>query len=497
MKRLVAVLATGLAIASLPACRDSNGRSIIRSATAVPTSSDPELEPRDCGATDLPREVDCYWLPVPMDRNQPDGPEIQLAVEVLRSPAPDPAADPVVFLQGGPGYGSVGMDLSGAIFLASRDLVLFDQRGTGLSEPRLDCPERVQARLDTAATAAPFDVELDEWRRATLACRDRLRGDGVDLEQFNSESSAADLADLRVALGVDGWNLWATSYGTRLALTTMRSHPEGIRSVILDSVYPPTVSRLERAREATGGAFDEVAASCERDPTCAAAVPDVAATIEAAVAQLDANPLVATATLPDAGTIPLTITGADTYDDLIGAVAAPTRNASVPAIARDVTAGRTEILPAFAQQLPFQNARADGAFLSIECADSARRLRQTETDALLDEPGELATYVLSLAEPYCDEWGVAALGESFNRRVSSDIPTLVLAGSFDPLTPPSDSRAAAGTLANATYVEFEGLGHTPTLVELCAAELSAVFVVDPDAPVDTACAEGIGPRFDL
>ena len=71
---------------------------------------------------------------------------------------------------------------------------------------------------------------------ATVACHDRLVDDGVALDSYNTAENAADIADLRVAMGIEEWDLYGVSYGTALALTVLRDHPEGVRSVVLDSV---------------------------------------------------------------------------------------------------------------------------------------------------------------------------------------------------------------------------------------------------------------------
>ena len=68
---------------------------------------------------------------------------------------------------------------------------------------------------------------------------------GVDLAAYNSAENAADLADLRTALGIDGWNLYGVSYGSNLAMSELRDHPEGIRSVVLDSCRSPQQHRRD------------------------------------------------------------------------------------------------------------------------------------------------------------------------------------------------------------------------------------------------------------
>ena len=165
------------------------------------------------------QNIDCGYLFVPETRDDSSSPSIQLAYAVLYAPTESPQPDPVIYLAGGPG-GSAVKELDGwldAPYLQDRDLVLLDQRGTGYSLPTLNCPEMEQAVQD-----------------ATQACRDRLVEEGVDLQAYSSVENAADVADLRVALGYDEWNLYGISYGTRLALTVMRDHPEGVRSVVLE-----------------------------------------------------------------------------------------------------------------------------------------------------------------------------------------------------------------------------------------------------------------------
>ncbi|MCA9904902.1 MAG: alpha/beta fold hydrolase, partial [Anaerolineae bacterium] len=188
----------------------------------------PYVELTDCWM-DLPDglvegdDVDCGLLFVPEDRTDPDSATIELAVAILYASEDDVQPDPIIYLAGGPGGNAVD-ELEAWVdipYIQDRDLILLDQRGTGYSFPSLNCPEIEESEDD-----------------ATQACRDRLVADGVNLQAYNSAENAADVADLRVALGYDEWNLYGISYGTRLAQTIVRDYPQGIRSVILDSAYP-------------------------------------------------------------------------------------------------------------------------------------------------------------------------------------------------------------------------------------------------------------------
>jgi pimeloyl-ACP methyl ester carboxylesterase len=218
------------------------------------------------------RDVTCGYLTVPEDRTQPDGAAVRLHVAVFLSESGNPAPDPVVYLEGGPG----GEPLETLIFtfedyfapyLTERDVIIFDQRGTGLSEPSLACPELVEASLEYLDDVLSDEEEADVYLGAMTDCRERLLADGVNLAAYNSRENAADLNDLRIALGYDEWNLYGISYGTKLALTTMRDFPEGIRSVVLDSAYPLQTSLIIDVPANMDRAFDTLFAGCAAD-TC-------------------------------------------------------------------------------------------------------------------------------------------------------------------------------------------------------------------------------------
>ena len=144
----------------------------------------------------------------------------------------------------------------------NRDLILLDQRGTGYSEPTLDCPEF---------------AEVDEQENPGALCYDRLTEEGINLAAYNTQENAADVADLRVALGIEEWDLLGISYGTRLALEVMRRHPEGVHAVILDSPFPPNADTPVDEVYSFIDALTELFADCERGDYCRENYPDLEA----------------------------------------------------------------------------------------------------------------------------------------------------------------------------------------------------------------------------
>ena len=188
---------------------------------------------------------------------------------------------------------------------------MFDQRGTGASTPSLDCPEYDDAVWEQLGAALPPTEELNIARDAFAACRQRLVDEGVDLDAYDTPTTAQDVEALRVALGIEEWNLFGVSYGTTVALEVVRQHPESVRSAVFDSVYPPErpidgdvfVDNAQRTLAA-------LAAGCAADPACADAHGDVTAGLQAAVDSWNADPFEATIEDPETGEErPLVITG--------------------------------------------------------------------------------------------------------------------------------------------------------------------------------------------
>ncbi|MCA9907717.1 MAG: alpha/beta fold hydrolase, partial [Anaerolineae bacterium] len=172
-------------------------------------------------------DIECGYVSVPEDHTAPDSRQIKLAVAIIHPPGGPANSDPIVYLSGGPG-GSRLMLLNfmaesyPPMFALERDLIIFDQRGVGYSQPALICPEMVEllAELfDYEWQGETLDAEgVRELKVDTLtACRDDLSAI-ADLSLYNTAQNAADVADLRVAMGYDEINLYGSSYGTRLAL---------------------------------------------------------------------------------------------------------------------------------------------------------------------------------------------------------------------------------------------------------------------------------------
>ena len=445
------------------------------------------------------QRIECGTLTVPENRSKPDGRKVVLPVAILRTADPHPAPDPVVYFQGGPGFAGLPA-IAGFLdhgYTGNRDVIVFDQRGTGEAKPSLACPEVYDANAaNNADYRASYDVARKRFSDAVHACAERLRAAGVDLNQFNTRAIADDTADLRTALGIKQWNLFGVSYGTTVALDTMRAHPEGIRSVVVDSVFPPdvpwtatkTVDDFARVQRVF---FD----GCAKDPACHASYPNLEADFNAAVAELDAHPYHTQFTDPfSKKTQPFVIDGATAISGFYQALYDSDLIPVLPSVIERIKAGTAgPILDGLVAELgPNINGAAEAQHQAVNCSDRADTVRDDDVPALIAKNPDYDRLLISYT--VCSAIGVAPAPQGFSEPVRSAIPTLVMGDEYDPVTPPDDSRNTAQALSNATFVRFPGLGHGAVFSDRpCPGAIFKAFLAAPTSPVDSSCVASMGP----
>lgn len=462
-------------------------------------SSIPRFETSPC-QFDLPdgqvegETVDCGYLIVPENRADPASPTIKLAVAIFRSTDPNPGP-PMIRLDGGPGGHSVGVvgELPSTPSLLERgDLILLDQRGVGLSEPSLRCPEEVQFTLDTLATPLSLDEEAGLISTALQTCYDRLAAEGINLSAYNSTENAADVRDLWQTLGYEAVNLYGVSYGTRLALTVMRDHPDGIRSVILDSAFPLQANLYVDTGASSERAFTLLFDACANDSACNEAFPNLKKRFFNTIDALNAEPVTIDITSFATGdTYEWLMTGDDFYHLMFNSLYATEIIGLIPAII-DLTEGGEYTLASLLAGVLILDFNIDfGMYLSVQCVEEVPFQTQTDIDAAhrLLAPG---FRLLEERDPFniidaCSIWQVNAAAASENEPVSSDIPTLVVAGQFDPITPPDYGRQTAAALNQSYFFEFPGAGHGVFDSSYCPLNITLAFLDDPTTPPDGSC----------
>ncbi|MBZ0296701.1 MAG: alpha/beta hydrolase [Anaerolineae bacterium] len=467
----------------------------------------PDFEEVDCFFSELDADMSCGYLYVPEDRSNLDEGEVELAVIILYAHTDNPAPDPVIYLEGGPGGAALLAveDLINHPVLDTHDVIVFDQRGTGFSYPSLNCPE----------------IEEDDSPDSITACRDRLLDEGVNLDMYNTVASAADVNDLRIALGYEEVDLWGISYGTKLALTTMRDYPEGIRSVVIDSVYPPETDDLSQTSVSFVGAYEALFARCAADADCDATFPDLEFSFYDLIDRLNQSPeIIAT----EDGDVELT--GDELAAQLFLALYDTLRIPYLPyALTLIAEAGDEDTLLEGYLILTGEESLEDNELPESVIMESDWLLDYTDEFGDIEDSEGMAysfdcseeyqlddldaAYAVAEAAPEplqeyfigniegnvqaCEIWGVETADELEAQRVESDIPTLIYSGVFDPITPASSGASAADGLPNSLHVIFPTAGHgisfTDNAAGTCAKQIMQDFLGDPWAELDTTCVD--------
>jgi pimeloyl-ACP methyl ester carboxylesterase len=501
-------IGVALATLCLVACA-ATGSPMRSPATAASFQTTPCLTPNIAGfpELDFPPNVQCGYLTVLENRAKPDGRRIRIFV--MRAPAVSatPAPDPIVYLSGGPG-GAGSFEVASMVALglnADRDVIFVDQRGTHHAEPRLACPGWEQLMYDAVGRPFAADSTTTADSAAIAACRDQLAASGVDLAAYNTTENAADIAELRVALGIDRWNVYGVSYGSKLALTLLRNHPQGIRSVVLDSVSPPTNNIVETWWSAPASSFAGIFAACAAQPTCAAAHPNLEADFMATVKRLDRTPAV-TRVKDESGA--LVTVNVDGFAFAYTLIMTTERGdvSGIPKMIADTARGDPRGVAAAYLALrgpqDLVGLGGMGLALTVFCAEHANLT--TEAATLAKAKAALPAFperVLRVQPKQgrlfteCPIWNVGKATPSASAPIVSDLPVLVLEGAFDAATAPAWVGLITPDLARAQVVTFPFTGHSVLGKSTCARAIMAAFLDAPTKPVDGACTEGMTVKF--
>jgi pimeloyl-ACP methyl ester carboxylesterase len=452
-------------------------------------------------------DVECSYLPVRENRDDDasdEGRLIRLAVAVFHPPGGATRPDPVIYLSGGPGVSILKMIhiqyelLSEPVFASGRSLIVFDQRGIGLSRPALNCLEFNDLSLellDKQIDGQSFnDQELSELVLESLRdCREDLV-QIADLTAYNSAASAADIHDLRQALGYDKVNLWGGSYGTRLALEVMRRYPKYLRSVVLDAVYPPDVDLYMDAPANFQRSLTRLIESCAANPVCNDAHPDLEAVLFSTVEHLNSEPVLREITNSYTGESYDALINGDTLLALTFQLLYDSKvRYFIPRIIYDISQGDFNYLEkVYGSLIGMSSISSRGMMLSVQCREElpfgSLEGFQAESERYPHLSGMYQGSILGdLIYRACEAWSVGQAKSSANQPVESEVPTLVLNGEFDPITPPAWGFHAAETLENSFAFEFPGIGHGASAADECPLNMMIAFLQSPESKPDDSC----------
>ncbi len=448
--------------------------------------------------------IACGMLTVPESHTKLFGKKLRLAVLILKSSSQTKRPDPIIYLQGGPGGAaletvSTWQDMP---WRKERDIILIDQRGTGYSEPDLRCPEM---------------YDYFDYLSGIEECQRRL-SKSVNLQAFNSHENAADIDLLRKSLGYKEVNLFGVSYGTRLALTIMRDYPKGIRSVILDSTYPPQVDRLAETDANFYRLLQKVFEDCRNDEDCYAAYPTLEQDFLAGLEMLNDNPAeIWSDSLYLNGDDLLNLYFQSMYDERItpslpysmsklgdgdyNAILLLLTGIAKPQELENNISLVGKFIQIIIEQLrnQWREVEAEGVYYSTECQEDILFHTQKQIDQSVQQLPEIIQFsAQSQAETMfeiCKLWRVKKSPSLEDQAVESDIPTLVLAGAYDPVTIPAWGELASETLSQSYFYLFPNAAHGVFASGDCAVDMIGNFVNNPSQEPDSTCIESLEMKF--
>lgn len=442
-----------------------------------------------------PEGVECGTVEVPLHYDDPDGQTIELAVVVAPGSAEDDYEHPLLVLGGGPGEVVVETFLSvpgyRQILDVGPQIIVMDQRGVGASTPALECPETSDAESPTALD------DPSELLGPLRECRSRLADDGIDLDGFNHLANARDVSAVRHALGHDQVDVRGGSYGSQLALLAAQHDPDGIRSLVLNSPVDPTGNWVDGVAVGFERALDRLAEACAVDEACAGEVGDLHEALAQTVGRLAEQPQEVTVQPPGGDEVTATYTPTTFLDGLFLLFYLPEGVSSLPAL---VALARDGVLEPLAQIVALLEQELEGllsAGMHFSMLCSAEGALATPEASLGELRSELiaehwAPFSLVGGEPLdavCGIWDVELAYDPDQQHLDIDVPTLIVTGAFDHVTPPELGRQIHAVLPTSHLIEVPDAGHAPLeALGLCGQEILGRFLADPTSPPEDACA---------
>lgn len=406
-------------------------------------------------------KVERGHLYVPMDRSDPDSPTI--SVEVYRFPATTETAaerPPIFRLFGGPGFeGMTAEDLDDTSFYAPyrevADVVVVGQRGIGFSRPNTRCEGPLAVPADSLLTTE----QVKERRQAaSQACKSFWQEQGLVLDGLNILEAAADVNAVREALGYDKIMLRGQSFGSHWSMAVMREYPDIVERAYLSGMEGPNATY-----DMPGGLLNSlrrVAEDAEQDEALAAHVPEggFIQALEAIAARLERTPVTETVAHPETGApVDVRLGYRDRSWLATGYGSVPDSLHNMAGWPRDVIALYEQDYEAASRSKAEWRTGSPGfptaSFFMLDCGSGITPERDQELNAdpavgLIGKPGA------ELYQHACPVWD-SDLGDDFRTGFETDIPTVMVHGTWDLSTPLENAHRLESAFSNGTLVTVE------------------------------------------
>lgn len=442
-----------------------------------------KLTLENCHLGEIRSQVKCGKLEVPENYQQPDGDKIVINFAVLPAIDDSEYKIPLMFLAGGPGQAAVelatGLNRVFREVRKTRDIILVDQRGTGDSSP-LSCEFEA---IDNVYSALPDALNSKE----ITDCVSQFKG---DVTQYNSENAIRDFDAVRAALGHQKLNIYGGSYGTRAALVFMRMFPASLESVVLDSVGPIEVP-IGLFGQSGARSFNLLLDNCKNSEPCYKAFPNLAEEFQLVKARLVQEPVNLNILHPRLGTpTKLIIDETKFTGNLRFQLYGMEGRSMVPLVIHQAFLGNYQPLIGLMARTEGEQLVYTGLLFNIVCNEDMPRVSLAEktADANNNFDGKDSQLAFDMVCPFFPKFRPS---EAFYQSVTADIPTLILSGNLDPVTPPSNGEYSAKFLPNSHHIIVENASHTVAM-STCASDIINEFLTSKTpSKLDESCLQDI------
>jgi len=444
------------------------------------------------------RRIECGYLHTRKEHRKSF---FRLPIVILRNSLLRNSKKPVLFIAGGPGSSAwlSQSDLSD-FWLPhfddinwQHDFVIYDPRGTGLSQPALHCNHFFEDSLALFSKNLQPEEEAKAYFKIAKNCHQQMTKDQLAaIQQLGTLKSADDIADLADLMGIESWHLYGTSYGTRLALEVERSHPDKVASLILDSVYPLEVDGEETLPDLYLDSVEGMINACTKDAKCSASFPRLMKEFHQLLRQLQKKPIALS--LSNAGKpVKYILTSARLFSVLFDAGYSIESIVSVPNAIHALFLGNKkpiQFLTQWSLDLMRDKEFSNPVFMEVECNEGEIQDQRAHVEKIIKKyknyPVLKRWQLAFFKEDICKSWGVKEVNKEFHQAVLSDKPALIFAGKFDSVTPAKWGKLLSKDLTNSQYHEFQNSAHGVLFDVDCAKIIVRAFL-NPEIKPSQSC----------
>ncbi|PTX61383.1 TAP-like protein [Kordia periserrulae] len=431
------------------------------------------------------------YLNVPENWDDQNGTVVRIAVAVLKNFENKENAPATVFIQGGPGASGIGNIFSwqNHPLRKNHDIVLFDIRGTGNSQPRL-CPDLGRELLGILAKDQPKEADEEQKTNAALACKQEMVRHGVDIEAYHSGSVAKDLHALLNHLKYKKWNIYAASYGTYMAQVYASMFPQDIEALVLDSSIADIETYYTENTSNYMTSLAKVFTACENDPECNEQYPNLEKVYYEVISDMEKSPITVDVAknLVEEGTFTFN------SEDFKIAIQQALYNKQL-----------VEVVPLLIYQFKEKNEGAlgnlvaafssllsmdYGVYYCVSCNEALPNNEETEFEAnAANYPklnGGLSFYKSDFK--VCDVWNrnipdSLLIQHDLSNLKETAFPVLVFSGEYDPITPATNGQKTAARFSNANAIPAYTYGHIPGFTRI-GTSLTTSFINNPAQSIE-------------